>query len=1525
MIVTTRTAPHNAAGMPQPWGLYDPAYEHDSCGVGFVAQLDGTATHALLDKAVHVLINLEHRGAVGGDKSTGDGAGLLMQIPDEFLRDAFQARGVALPVRGDYAIGMVFLPAEPARAQRCQQAFEAIIAAEGGALLGWRDVPVVADGLGVMALSTLPLIKQIALGRGAIAPAAFERKLYVIRRLIEKEVARWGDGDYSQFYIPSLSSVTLVYKGMLTGTQLLTFFPDFHDARFSSAFAIVHQRFSTNTLPTWSLAQPFRHVAHNGEINTLRGNANRMRALSALFASPLFGGDIEKIKPIIVDGGSDSAMFDNALELLIMAGRSLPHAAMMMVPEAWGPKYMMSEDKRAFYEYHAAIMEPWDGPAAMVITDGRYIGALLDRNGLRPARYTVTRDGLIVMASETGALEIPGANILKRGRLQPGKMFLVDLQQHRIVSDVEIKATISRQQPYRRWVRENAINLRGLFAPADMPATSPAALLRAQHAFGYTEEELKLIIAPMASQGQEPIGSMGNDAALAVFSKRARSVFDYFKQLFAQVTNPPIDPLREELVMSLMSFIGRVGNILDETPVHCRQLKLSHPLLTPDDLARLRNAKHPDIVVHELAMLFPAHGDGEALAAALDALCVQGAEAVRNGATILMLSDRGLDATHVPIPALLATAGLHHHLIREGLRTMAGIVVETGEAREVNHFCLLIGYGASAICPYLALATVGDLAAQGLLEKPMEAEAAADLYITAVKKGILKTLSRMGISTVRSYRGAQIFEALGIHPGVIARYFTGTASRLGGIGLEEIAHEAQLRHQHGFPARGTPAPLLDAGGDYLARVDGEAHLWTPTVIYKLQLATRAKDYKVFQEYAGAINDQSKQHLTLRSLLGFKAGTPVPLDEVEPVEAITKRFVTAAMSYGSIGKETHEAIAIALNRLGGRSNSGEGGEDPARYLPLPNGDRRNSRIKQVASARFGVTAEYLVNADELQIKIAQGAKPGEGGQLPGHKVSPDIARVRHTTPYVTLISPPPHHDIYSIEDLQQLIYDLKMVNPRANVSVKLVSEVGVGTIAAGVAKAKADLVLIAGYDGGTGASPLTSIKHCGLPWELGLAETQHALIANHLRDRIIVQADGQMRTGRDIVIAALLGAEQFGFGTAVLVTLGCIMMRKCHLNTCPVGVATQDETLRARFTGSPDYVECFLRFIAQDVREHMARLGFRTMDEMIGQVELLDFQPALDHWKTRGVDLRTLVTPPPDGPRRCMRTQEHDLAKALDVELLNLAAPALEHGTAVCHDLPIRNVNRTVGAMLSGEITRRHGAQGLPPDTLRFNFTGSAGQSFGAFATRGVTLRVEGDTNDYLGKGLSGGKLIVVPPRDARFVPHENIITGNVALYGATAGEVYIYGMAGERFAVRNSGAIAVVEGVGDHGCEYMTGGIVVVLGPTGVNFAAGMSGGIAYVYDDNELLGTRSNLAMVDLESVWTERDKRQLHTLLERHLQYTGSARARLLLDTWETAHPLFVKVMPMDYKRALERIKQHEFSDDEAVSASEEVFPTP
>lgn len=1508
-----------------PYGMYDPAYDHDSCGVGFVAHLSGEPQHELVEAALRVLVNLEHRGAIGGDAATGDGAGILLQMPDAFLRGECKALGIKLPALGEYAAGLVFLPTDARRGEVCRKIFEHVVEEEGCEFLGWREVPVDANGLGVLSRATQPAMVQAFVGRGRWGVEEFARRLYIIRRVIEKTVAARNDGDYRQFYIPSLSPYTMVYKGMLTGTQLLKFFPEFHDERFAAAFAVVHQRFSTNTLPSWHLAQPFRFVAHNGEINTLRGNVNRMRALEAQFASPLFGPDIEKIKPVIVEGGSDSAMFDNALEVLIMAGRSLPHAAMMMVPEAWGPKYVMSEDKRAFYEYHAAIMEPWDGPAALVLTDGRYIGAILDRNGLRPARYTVTRDGLIVLASETGVIEVEGPRIQKRGRLQPGKMFLVDMAQKRIVSDSEIKGQISRQKPYRRWVKDHVIHLRGMQTPSEPPALAREALLQRQHAFGYTEEELKMIISPMASQGQEPVGSMGNDAALAVLSNKPRLLFDYFKQLFAQVTNPPIDPLREELVMSLMSFIGRVGNILEEIPEHCRQLKLPHPILMPSDMERLRASTHPGLVVRELEMLFPAGGDGEALASALHALCTQAEQYVRDGATILILSDRNVSAKQAPIPSLLATSGVHHHLIRKGLRTLCGLVVETAEAREVNHFCLLISYGASAICPYLALATVRQLAEDGLLEKPMAPHEAADAYVTAVKKGILKTLSRMGISTIRSYRGAQIFEAIGLAKEVVDQYFTGTASRLGGIGLDVIAEEANARHKVGFPKYGAPPVILAVGGEYHERVGGERHLWTPEAIYMLQLATRTNDYAVYKRYAECINNQSQARVTLRSLLRFKPGKPVPLEEVEPVEAITRRFVTAAMSFGSISKEAHEAIAIALNRIGGRSNSGEGGEDPERYIPLPNGDSRVSRIKQVASARFGVTIEYLINADELQIKIAQGAKPGEGGQLPAHKVTPEIARVRHTTPYVTLISPPPHHDIYSIEDLAQLIYDLKMANPRAKVSVKLVSEVGVGTIAAGVAKAKADLVLIAGYDGGTGASPLTSIKHCGLPWELGVAETQHALIANHLRDRIVVQADGQMRTGRDVVIAALLGAEEFGFGTVILVTLGCILMRKCHLNTCPVGVATQDPLLRSRFAGRPEYVERYLRFVAQDVREHMAGLGFRTMDEMIGRVDMLDVEPAVDHWKAKGLDLRPLLTPPPvnGGPRRCVRAQEHEVDKSLDVELLKLAAPAFEDPPKpVAHTLPIRNVHRTVGAMLSGELTRRWGAKGLPRDTISFTFTGSAGQSFGAFLAPGITLRVEGDCNDYTGKGLSGGKIIVVPPRDAQLVAHENIIIGNVALYGATSGELYVCGVAGERFAVRNSGAIAVVEGVGDHGCEYMTGGRVVVLGQTGVNFAAGMSGGIAYVYDENELFGTRCNLDMVDLESVWTEADKRELHALITQHLMYTGSARAQFILDNWETCYPLFVKVMPMDYKRALERMRIEEHSDNEAVPATEEVY---
>ena len=1518
-----------AAGFPAPQGLYDPAYEHDSCGVGFVARLDALPQHHVVTDAVRILVNLEHRGAVGGDKATGDGAGVLLQIPDAFFRKVLSASnggpGIALPEAGAYAAGMVFLPTDEPAASRCASALEDAARREGAEVLGWRAVPACGDHLGELARSTQPRIRQVFLGRGTIDADAFERKLYVIRRAAEKVVAAWTGCDAGAFYIPSLSSRTIVYKGMLRGTQLNAFYPDLGDPTFTSAFALVHQRYSTNTFPTWSLAQPFRMLGHNGEINTLRGNVIHMQAREADLASDLLADDLEKVTPIVVEGGSDSAMFDNVLELLVMAGRGLPHAMMMMVPEAWGQKFHLSEDKRAFYEYHAAIMEPWDGPAALVFTDGRYIGGTLDRNGLRPARYVVTRDGIVVMASETGVLEFEPDRILRLGRLQPGKMFLVDLQQHRIVPDNEIKAEVSRQRPYRRWVRDNRIELRGLFTPGETPAEDPQILLARQQAFGYTEEELRMVIAPMASRGQEAVGSMGNDAALAVLSDRPQLLFAYFKQLFAQVTNPPIDPLREELVMSLMNFIGTERNLLAETPEHVRRLKLPHPILTLEDLARLRKGRKPDIVTRDIDALMPASGGGEELGRALDSVFEQAEQAIADGATLLVLTTTRMDRDRAPIPILLATAGLHHHLIRKGLRTRVGIVVETGSAREVMHFALLIGYGANAICPYLALSTVRHLAEENLLESPMSPEDAVDQYITAVKKGLLKTFSRMGISTIRSFHGSQIFEAVGLAREVVDRYFTGTASRVEGVGLDAIAAEVCALHRRGFPAEGRPQPLLDVGGQYHLRAGGENHLWTPEAIYKLQQATRMDDYRLFKEYTALINDRSRSRVTLRSLLGFKKGTPVPLHEVEPVDGIVKRFVSSAMSFGSISKEAHETIAIAANRLGARSNSGEGGEDPARYIPLPSGDSMRSAVKQVASGRFGVTAEYCVNSDELQIKMAQGAKPGEGGQLPGHKVSPEIARVRHTTPGVTLISPPPHHDIYSIEDLAQLIYDLKSVNPAARVSVKLVSEIGVGTVAAGVAKGKADMVLISGHDGGTGASPLTSIKHVGLPWELGLAETQQTLVMNRLRDRIRVQVDGQLKTGRDLAIAALMGAEEFGFGTTVLVTLGCIMMRKCHLNTCPVGVATQDPALRSRFRGKPEYVERFFRFIAQELREIMAELGLRTIDEMVGRVDLLEVQDALDHYKARGLDFTRLLAAPPVTEKtavRCIRRQEHEIEKRLDWDLIRRCEPALERRQAVEIAMPIRNVHRAVGATLSGEIVKRFGPKGLPDHTIRLNFRGSAGQSLGAFLAPGVTITVEGDANDYLGKSLSGGRIILRPPAGAQFLSHDNIIVGNTVLYGATSGEVFLAGVAGERFAVRNSGATAVVEGLGDHGCEYMTGGVVVILGATGYNFAAGMSGGVAYVYDESELFGTRCNLDMVDLESVWTPEDRALLKSLVQKHLEYTGSQRAAALLDDWEARLPLFVKVMPIEYRKVLERMKQREQRDTETVSATEEVY---
>jgi len=1513
-----------------PDGLYDPIFEHDSCGTGFIARLDGAARHDTVSLALQTLIHLEHRGAVGGDTSTGDGAGIMLQIPDALFRG--DGLDFILPEPGFYGAGMAFLPAAPALAGRCAAAVETVIEEEGCEMLGWRAVPTSDSQLGELARASQPVVRQFFVAPGRIARHHFERKLYIIRRMIEKALAGIG-----AFYICSLSSRTIVYKGLLTGTQLAPCYPDLDQERCASSFAVIHQRYSTNTLPTWNLAQPFRYVAHNGEINTLRSNISHMHMREPMLASPLLGKEIDKIKPVLVEEGSDSSIFDNALELLVASGRSLPHAVMMLLPEASGPKIQMSEDKRSFYEYHAALMEPWDGPAAMIFCDGRYLGGTLDRNGLRPARYTITRDGMIVLASETGVIECPDQQILRRGRLQPGRMFLVDLEQHRLVPDNEVKSKISRRKPYRRWVKDNRIELRGLFTPGDVPYVEPEVLLRQQHAFGYTDEELRMVIAPMASRGQEAVGSMGNDAPLAVLSNHPQSLFAYFKQLFAQVTNPPIDPLREELVMSLESFVGRQINSLDEQPKSNYGLKLPHPILSMDDMERLRAARHEDIKAGQIDILFPVEGGG-ALAGALESVFAQALVCIGQGCNLLILSDSGISASRAAIPSLLAVSGLHQHLIAHGLRNHAGIIIESGEPREVTHFAQLLGFGADAICPYLAFETVRDLAESALLEKPVKAVEAMDAYVTAVKKGLLKTFSRMGISTLHSFFASQLFEAVGIGPEVMTRYFCGTPSRIGGLGLEEIAHEARLRHQCGFPAEQAPQPLLEAGGHYHLRQGGEKHLWSSEAISRLQQAVWNDEYDAFKEYTALINDQSRERVTLRSLLRFKPAPPIPLEMVEPEAAILRRFVASAMSLGSISPEAHETIAMAMNRLGAHSNSGEGGEDPARNQPLSNGESRRSSIRQIASGRFGVTTEYVVTADELQIKVAQGAKPGEGGQLPGHKVSAEIARVRHTTPGVTLISPPPHHDIYSIEDLAQLIYDLQTVNPRARISVKLVSEVGVGTVAAGVAKARANMVLIAGHDGGTGASPLTSIKHTGLPWELGLAETQQTLIRNRLRDRIRIQVDGQLKTGRDLAVAALLGAEEFGFGTTVLVALGCVMMRKCHLNTCPTGVATQDPALRAHFKGKPEHVERLMRFMARELRELMAELGFVTVEEMVGRADRLERIPKIDHWKAATLDLRPLLAvAPEDQPRRCLRPREQVPAAAadqvplpargtepglLDDELIRLARPALENQQQVRIDRAIRNVHRTVGARLSGEIVLRHGSRGLAEGAIQLYFKGSAGQSLGAFLAPGICIRLEGDANDYLGKSMSGGRIVLVPPIGATFQPHENIIAGNVVLYGATGGEVFINGMAGERFAVRNSGARAVVEGIGDHGCEYMTGGIVVVIGPTGNNFAAGMSGGIAYVHDESQLFDTRCNLDMVDLEPVWKREDLAQLRGLLEDHYRLTNSPRAKMLLENWEAHLAYFVKVMPIDYRQSLARMKLHEERDKETVAVTEEVF---
>jgi glutamate synthase (NADPH) large chain len=1515
----------NAAGIPNPEGMYDPKYNRDNCGVGFIARMDARPSHSIIENAVRVLINLQHRGPLGYDTTkNGDGAGLLMQIPDDFLRRECQNIGVFLPEKGYYAVGMIFLPSDKSISERCVRVFSEISEEEKCEVIGWRLVPVEPGGLSESARSTQPRFRQVFLAPADDDFNSFERRLYIIRRRLEKEISSWTGCDTSQFYIASLSGKTIVYKGLLTGTQLPVFFPDLEKKDFSSSFAIVHQRYSTNNLPTWNLAQPLRLIAHNGLINSLSGNINQIRIREPFMKSELFGDDIEKIKPVIVEGGSDSAAFDNVLELLYHSGRSLAHVMMMMIPEAWGSKFNMGDDRRAFYEYHSAIMEPWDGPAVMVFTDGRYVGATLDRNGLRSARYTITRDGIVILASETGVLDFPGDQVRAFGRLQPGKMFLVDLEQNRIVPDNIIKSKICRQKPYRHWVKDNRIELRGLLAPAKFPFEDPEALLLKHHAFGYTAEELKMVGIPLV-YGQEAIGAMGDDTPLAVLSNHPRLLFSYFKQLFAQVTSPPIDPLREELVMSLMSFAGRKRNLLVETPDHFRILKLPHPILTPEDLERIKTVHHPDIIAKEIDILFPAEGEGGALKTALDNIFEQAERFISEGATFLVLTDRNMNENLAPIPSLLATAGLHHYLIRKGIRSSAGLIVETGEALQPMHFAILIGYGANAVCPNVAYSTVRSMA-ETMYEKTVTPDEAADSYITAIKKGILKTMSRMGISTVRSYFGAQMFEAVGLDKELVDSYFTGTCTRIGGIGLQEIARETLLRHKKAYPETGKPSLLLDVGGEHHTRYGGEKHLLSPESIVKLQQAVKDNDYQAFKEFSRMIDNQTGEPVTLRSLLAFQKGGSLTVDEVEPVEKILPRFSASAMSFGALSREAHETIAVAMNRIGCRSNTGEGGEDPSRYKRSPDGSNKSSAVKQVASGRFGVTTEYLVNAEELQIKISQGAKPGEGGQLPGNKVSEEITAVRRTTPGVTLISPPPHHDVYSIEDLTQLIHDLRAVNPEARISVKLVAEAGVGAVATGVAKSQADMVLICGHDGGTGSSPLTSKMHVGIPWEIGLAEVQQTLIKNNIRDRIAVQVDGQLRTGRDIAVAALLGADEFAFGTIILVALGCVMLRNCHLNSCSVGIATQDHRLREKFSGKPEFVERLMRFLAEELREYMAELGFRTLDEMIGHVDKLFMNPDQNgHRKAHFLDFGGILAYPGNNDGislRCSGKREPDMISPFDETLMRMAQPALNNGEPVHIAMPIHNTNRSVAAALSGEIVRRFGAKGLSPDTIRLFFKGTAGQSLGAFLAPGITIRVEGNANDYLGKGMSGGKIILAPSTYAGFKPSENVIVGNTVLYGATGGEVYIYGTAGERFAVRNSGASAVVEGVGDHGCEYMTGGVVVILGTVGNNFAAGMSGGIAYVFNESEIFESRCNLDMVDLESVWTEDDKSLLYTLLENHFLLTDSKRAGQILENWEANIPMFTKVMPIDYRLSLERLRLSERSDTDTLSATEEVY---
>jgi glutamate synthase domain-containing protein 2/glutamate synthase domain-containing protein 1/glutamate synthase domain-containing protein 3 len=1478
-----------STGLPPAQGLYDPRHEHDACGIGFVANIKGQKSHDIIVKGIQVLINLTHRGACGCDPETGDGAGVLIQIPHKFFTRECAKLGFTLPPAGEYGVGMVFLPVEPHARRRTEGIVERIVVEEGLSVRGWRDTPIEGAAIGRVARNSQPYIQQIFIARGkGMTEDQLERKLYLVRKRAEAEIAKSDIPEKSFFYVPSLSARTIIYKGLLLAPQIANFYPELKDPDVVSALCLVHQRFSTNTFPTWQLAHPYRYIAHNGEINTVRGNVNWMHARQSVLASPLFGDDIKKLFPIIQPGGSDSAAFDNALELLVLSGRGLAHAMAMLIPEAWSKNEHMNPQKRAFYEYHASLMEPWDGPAAIAFTDGRSIGATLDRNGLRPARYLVTRDDLVIMASEAGVLAVKPEDVKLKGRLQPGKMLLVDTVEGRIVSDRELKRALYGRNPYQLWIKENQITLDQLAEPPRAYGDDHKTLVLRQRAFGYTDEDLRIVLDPMAAKGEEPIGSMGADTPLACLSDKPQPLFHYFKQLFAQVTNPPIDPIREEMVMSLTSYIGTERNILDETAMHCHTLKLPHPILTNRDLEKMRRVSQGDFLATTLPMLFAVEDGAKGLERALTQLCRRASLAIQSGYTLLILSDRGVDEDYAPIPSLLAMTAVHNHLVREETRTQVALILESGEPREVMHFALLIGYGASAVNPYLALETVGP-----------EEKAMAN-YVKSINKGLLKTFSKMGISTLQSYRGAQVFEAIGLSKSLIEKYFTGTSSRIEGVGLEVLAQEAILKHQYAFAPQTDFDTELAVSGNYQFRARGEYHLVNPQTIQKLQAAVRTQNFATFQEYTDLIDRQTRQFCTIRGLLEIKtAAEPVPLEEVEPAQEIVKRFCTGAMSYGSISKEAHETLATAMNRIGGKSNTGEGGEDEARF-----GTERRSAVKQVASGRFGVTANYLTNADELQIKMAQGAKPGEGGQLPGHKIDEIIARVRHSIAGVTLISPPPHHDIYSIEDLAQLIYDLKNVNPRARISVKLVAEVGVGTVAAGVAKAHADVVLISGDSGGTGASPLSSIKHAGEPWELGLAEAHQVLVMNDLRGRVRLQTDGKLQTGRDVTIAALLGAEEFGFSTAPLVAMGCIMMRKCHLNTCPVGIATQDPALRAKFQGTPENVINFFFFIAEQVRQYMAQMGFRSFDEMVGRVDMLDTRNANDHWKAKDIDLSAVLYYP-EMPsriaRRCVQAQDHGLSEALDYKLIDHARDSIDNGTPIEIKLPIRNVHRTVGAMLSGEIARRHGSAGLADDTIRFQFTGSAGQSFGAFLAKGVTLELEGDANDYVGKGLSGGRLIVYPPRTATFQPEENILIGNVALYGATSGNAFFNGMAGERFAVRNSGARAVVEGLGDHGCEYMTNGMVVVLGKCGRNFAAGMSGGIAYVLDEKGDFATRRcNTAGVDLGPVPSE-DVGLLLSMISTHVEATGSPRGKWVLENFESMLPQFIKVFPHEYKRVL------------------------